>query len=96
MNGIDTGWFVCATVRAHARALAVITLALLPSLMSKPVAAAEKAENHESPALGSVDYVDYIVYSPTVESGEKAIEIRGWRQIDSNDELDGSGTRMWP
>lgn len=90
MNRIDTGFARVTTARAHLRSpvLAVITLALLLSLASKPLLAAEEGEEDESPALGSIDY---IVYPATIESGERAIEIRGWRQIDGNGELDGSG-----
>lgn len=83
MNRIDTGFARVTAARAHLRSpvLAVITLALLLSLASKPLLAAEEGEEDESPALGSIDY---IVYPATIESGERAIEIRGWRQIDGN------------
>lgn len=89
MNRIDTGFASAAGVRPRALVLAVITLALLLSLVSRPLLAAEEEEEEdESPALGTIDY---IVYPATIEAGERAIEIRGWRQIDSNDQLDGSG-----
>lgn len=89
MNRINTAFARAAMARACLRApVLAITFALLLALVSKPALAAEEGEEHESPALGSIDY---IVYSPIIESGERSIEVRGWRQIDSNDEIDGSG-----
>lgn len=81
MTGINPGL-------ARPQALVVIVLALLLIFTSQAIWAAGGEAEHESPVLGTVSY---IVYSPSVEAGERAIDIRGWRQFDGDDELDGSG-----
>lgn len=89
MNEIDAGSACAPTgTRLLSLVLIAIAFALSLSLASKAVQAAEEEEEDESPALGSIDY---IVYPAAIEAGERAIEIRGARQIDDDDELDGSG-----
>lgn len=73
--------------RVHGMALVVMSFVLVLILAGNVARAAEEGKA-ESVALSAIDYA---VYPAVVESGERELEVRGWRHIDGNNELDGSG-----